>query len=63
MKKSATKKGSTSYQAVEKNIYKVGKSFRVRVNGRSEYCPNITQARKMRTKLKHITTVTSEPIF
>lgn len=45
---------SKTYQSVEKNIYKVGKSFRVRVNGFSEYCPNITQARKARKWLKNL---------
>lgn len=52
MKSKATKQAKVTYQAIEKNIYKVGKSFRVRANGFSGYYPNITQARKARKTYK-----------
>lgn len=45
-------KTNRSYQSIEKNIYKVGKSYRVRVNGHSIYTSNLTKARKVRKMLK-----------
>jgi DNA-binding XRE family transcriptional regulator len=57
--KTKTNVKSKTYQAIEKNIYKVGKSYRVRVNGLSQYCPTITQARKVRKTLKTLT----EPVY
>jgi len=57
-----TNQVSKTYKAVEKNIYQVGKSFRVRVNGLSAYKPNITQARKTRALFMKAKT-TNEPVY
>lgn len=46
----AVKKSDYTY--IEKNIYKAGKTYRVRVGNRSEYAPNITQARKLKKLFK-----------
>lgn len=46
MKKQATKKAKVTYQAIEKNIYKTGRSYRVRVGAVSEYCSTLLEARK-----------------
>lgn len=60
-KRTAPKKATKriTYTAVEKCIYKVGNSYRVRVNGRSMYVPTLTMARKMRKTLREITTPSS----
>jgi hypothetical protein len=42
----------SSYTWVEKNIYKTGKSYRVRVGEFSAYAPTRQKARKARTLLR-----------
>lgn len=41
-----------NYKYIDKNIYKVGNSYRIRVGNSSFYQPTIKKARKMRTLMK-----------
>jgi len=45
-------KSLANYKWVEKNIYKTGNRYRVRVAGMSNYAPTLTQARKMRKYMR-----------
>jgi hypothetical protein len=42
----------TTYEYKEKNIYKAGKTYRVRVAGMSNYAPTLRQARIVRKYMK-----------
>jgi hypothetical protein len=42
----------SKYEYVEKNIYKRGRSYRIRVGDRNEYASTIKGARRIRTYLK-----------
>ncbi len=46
------KQPKTSYKYIEKNIYKTGDSYRVRVGGFSHNTPNLKIARKVRSLFK-----------
>lgn len=41
-----------TYEYKEKNIYKAGKSYRIRVAGQSTYRSTLSAARKARTYMK-----------
>ncbi len=57
MKKQKQKSAKTDYNYVEKNIYKTGTSYRVRVSGQSTNCRTLTEARKFKRFLKTNATV------
>ena len=52
MKKQLENSKKEDYTYIEKNIYKTGKSYRVRVGKYSENGTSLTQARKIRKRLK-----------
>lgn len=55
--KKQTKKSKSNYTYIEKNIYKDGKSYRVRVSGQSANCHTLTEARSFRRFLKTNATI------
>lgn len=59
-KKKTTKsvKANPGYTFIESNIYKTGKSYRVRVGSRSEYATSLTKARQAKKLMKSSSTST-----
>jgi hypothetical protein len=53
--KRTSKTSKSDYVYVEKNIYKTGKSYRVRVGRRSEYAPTLKLARATKKIMKNLT--------
>lgn len=52
MTKSTPKKQMTNYQAIEKNIYRTGNRYRVRVGEYSAYTTTLKQARIQKKLLR-----------
>jgi len=51
MKRTMNNRNKTNYTPVERNIYKTGNRYRVRVGDHSMYCTSLTEARRQKKLL------------